>query len=113
MSELEIETVRMGDGRNYPRKGNNVRIHYSTQVRCFPSKLSTGEVIDASRSRNQPFCFQVGSGDVIEGLEEAVRKVQSCRIRCHSAKRSEFVFPLKRPTARREFLEGSHPTARY
>jgi hypothetical protein len=33
MSELEIETVRMGDGRTYPRKGNNVRIHYSTQVR--------------------------------------------------------------------------------
>lgn len=76
MSELDIETVRKGDDRTYPRKGNTVRIHYSTQVHHrWSRQLATGEVIDVTRARSQPFSFQVGSADVIEGLEETVRRV--------------------------------------
>lgn len=34
-----------------------------------------GDIYDDTKGRNQPFQFQIGSREVIEGLEEAVRKV--------------------------------------
>ena len=45
-------------------KGSTVGVHYT-------GKLTTGEVFDSSEGR-EPLKFQVGSGQIIPGFEEAV-----------------------------------------
>jgi len=45
-------------------KGSNVVVHYT-------GKLTTGEVFDSSEGRD-PLKFQVGSGQIIPGFEDAV-----------------------------------------
>lgn len=45
-------------------KGSTVDVHYT-------GKLTTGEVFDSSEGR-EPLKFQVGSGQIIPGFEEAV-----------------------------------------
>jgi peptidylprolyl isomerase len=45
-------------------KGNTVDVHYT-------GKLTTGEVFDSSEGK-EPLKFQVGSGQIIPGFEEAV-----------------------------------------
>ena len=45
-------------------KGSTVDVHYT-------GKLTTGEVFDSSEGR-EPLKFQIGSGQIIPGFEEAV-----------------------------------------
>jgi FKBP-type peptidyl-prolyl cis-trans isomerase 2 len=46
--------------------GDSVDVHYVLT-------LDSGEVIDSSRERGTPLTFQVGSGQVIVGFDDAVR----------------------------------------
>lgn len=46
------------------KKGDTVRLHYT-------GKLESGEEFDASRGR-EPLTFEVGKGQLIPGIEEAV-----------------------------------------
>ena len=46
------------------KNGNTVKIH-------FTGKLENGEVFDTSLER-EPMEFQVGNGDVMQGLEEGI-----------------------------------------
>ncbi len=46
-------------------KGNSVKVHYK-------GTLDDGTVFDSSRKRNQTLDFEVGSGTLLEGFEQAV-----------------------------------------
>ncbi len=50
---------------NTVKNGDNVSVHYK-------GTLDDGSVFDSSHTREQPITFQVGSGQVIPGFEEAV-----------------------------------------
>ncbi|RHZ84133.1 hypothetical protein Glove_85g112 [Diversispora epigaea] len=62
---VEIKTIKPGDGRNFPKKGDTVRIHYV-------GKLENGTEFDSSRRRGQPFECKIGIGQVIKGWDEGV-----------------------------------------
>lgn len=62
---VTVETLSPGDGTNFPRAGQTVRIHYD-------GMLTTGAKFDSSRDRGRPFEFVLGRGQVIKGWDEAV-----------------------------------------
>jgi len=59
------EIVTPGDGKNYPKKGDVVVMHYV-------GKLTNGKVFDSSRQRNQPFRSVIGVGRLIKGWDEGI-----------------------------------------
>ena len=61
---LKIETIREGSGA-IAETGLKVEVHYT-------GKLTDGSVFDSSLTRNQPFSFILGQGQVIKGWEEGI-----------------------------------------
>mmetsp|Transcript_24954 Transcript_24954/g.41753 ORF Transcript_24954/g.41753 Transcript_24954/m.41753 type:complete len:116 (-) Transcript_24954:205-552(-) len=61
---------RAGDGRHYPKNGEVVSIHYVLKLRNEDGKL-----IDQTYTRDKPFTFKVGSGQVVKGWDEVVRQL--------------------------------------
>lgn len=55
MDKLKIVIKRIGNGIVFPKKGQNVKVHY---VGTF----TNGTKFDSSRDRNQPFVFKIGAG---------------------------------------------------
>ena len=75
---ITIETLVLGDGQNYPKRGNTVIVHYT-------GKLEDGKKFDSSRDRNEPFDFVLGAGQVIRGWDEGLAQMskgQICRLIC-------------------------------
>lgn len=65
MSEaLQIEDIRVGDGEE-ARAGQRVSVHYT-------GTLANGKKFDSSRDRGQPFKFNLGRGEVIQGWDQGV-----------------------------------------
>ena len=62
-SGLKYTITKHGKGVN-PVKGNRVKVHYT-------GKLLDGQVFDSSINK-QPFAFNIGLGEVIEGWEEGI-----------------------------------------
>ena len=56
---VDIETLKPGDGANFPKPGNKVSCHYVLT-------LTNGTKVDSSRDRGQPFSFNLGRGEVRE-----------------------------------------------
>ena len=63
-SGLQYEDVVVGTGPS-PKTGQTVVVHYT-------GTLQDGKKFDSSRDRNQPFSFQIGTGQVIRGWDEGV-----------------------------------------
>lgn len=58
----------LGDGQNFPKRGNTVIVHYT-------GRLEDGSKFDSSRDRNEPFEFVLGAGQVIRGWEEGLAQM--------------------------------------
>jgi len=66
---VAIKVLREGDGSTYPKKGETLTMHYVGAL------ASDGSTFDSSRSKNKPFCFNIGKGDVIKGWDEGVMQM--------------------------------------
>jgi peptidylprolyl isomerase len=67
-SGLKYSDLIVGTGST-PQKGQTVSVQYI-------GKLEDGSIFDSSYSRNQPFTFTLGVGQVIKGWDEGVASMQ-------------------------------------
>ncbi|KHN80382.1 binding protein [Toxocara canis] len=65
---VDIETLKPGDGKTFPKNGQKVSCHYVLT-------LQDGKEVDSSRTRGKPFEFKIGKGEVIKGWDEGVAKM--------------------------------------
>ncbi|WFD37116.1 peptidylprolyl isomerase [Malassezia japonica] len=63
---VQVERISPGDGKNFPKPGDTVDIHYVGTLQKDGSKF------DSSRDRGAPFSTQIGVGRVIRGWDEGV-----------------------------------------
>ncbi len=61
---LEIQDLKVGDGAEAV-KGKKVSVHYT-------GWLTNGTKFDSSLDRGEPFQFQLGAGQVIQGWDQGV-----------------------------------------
>ncbi|OQR83270.1 FKBP-type peptidyl-prolyl cis-trans isomerase [Achlya hypogyna] len=73
LDAVELETVKIGDGVNFPKSGATVRIHYS-------AKLPDGTLFDSTRNRGRAYEFQVGANQVIRGLDDSIVRMSKGQI---------------------------------
>lgn len=67
-SGLQYAIDQPGTGPK-PQAGQEVTVHYT-------GWLTDGTQFDSSRDRGEPFSFQIGQGNVIEGWDEGVADMQ-------------------------------------
>ncbi|XP_041660331.1 peptidyl-prolyl cis-trans isomerase FKBP1A-like [Cheilinus undulatus] len=65
---VEVQTLKPGDGVNFPQRGRTVTVHYV-------GTLTNGKKFDSSRDRAEPFQFKIGKGEVIRAWDEGVAQM--------------------------------------
>jgi FK506-binding protein 1 len=63
---VEREIIEPGDGINFPKKGDQLTMHYTGTL------ANGGKQFDSSVTRGKPFQFVIGIGQVITGWDEGV-----------------------------------------
>ena len=71
MSELVKTDEQTGDGTEAVA-GKQVTVHYSGWLFDAAKDDTKGKPFDSSRTRNEPFSFRLGAGQVIQGWDEGV-----------------------------------------
>ena len=66
--DVSVEVLIAGDGKNYPKAGSTVSIHYD-------AFLPNGIQFDSWRKRNSPFKYLLFCEQVIPGLDEGVSQL--------------------------------------
>ena len=61
MKGVEIQRLKAGDGKTFPKKGDKISIHYVGTLK------DSGKGFDSSRDRGSPFQCTIGVGQVIKG----------------------------------------------
>lgn len=101
-SGVVIQTIRMGDGKNFPELGQTVRIEYEIRIsKNQDEQVGFGDTIatfsqgapslessmsikvysddhppfESSRTRGSPYDFRIGAGIVLPSVEEAIMKL--------------------------------------
>jgi FKBP-type peptidyl-prolyl cis-trans isomerase FkpA len=65
---MKVEKIASGAGRQ-PERGDTVTVHYS-------GWLTDGTQFDSSVDRDEPFSFVLGTGQVIQGWDQAVASMR-------------------------------------
>uniref|UniRef100_A0A1X7UGY8 peptidylprolyl isomerase n=1 Tax=Amphimedon queenslandica TaxID=400682 RepID=A0A1X7UGY8_AMPQE len=65
---VDVETLKPGDGKTYPKKGQTVVVHYV-------GTLTNGKKFDSSRDKGRPFQTKIGVGKVIRGWDEGFMQI--------------------------------------
>lgn len=63
-AEVYVETIKPGDGNNFPREGDKVTVHYDA---FFSMTNDHRSKFDSSKVRGTPLKFTVGCEQVIPG----------------------------------------------
>jgi len=63
--KVSIEVTTPGDGKTFPQAGDTLAMHYVGTL------AKGGAKFDSSRDRDEPFSFQIGVGEVIQGWTRA------------------------------------------
>ena len=66
---VSVVCVEAGDGVTFPVAGDTVIVHYRGRLQ------TDGSEFDSSYTRNRPFSFTLGVGEVIRGWDEGVSKM--------------------------------------
>lgn len=62
---LQVLKIREGDGVNFPKNGQLVRVHFNTY-------LDNGTKISSSHDDQRPFSFVLGDGEVIKAWDQVI-----------------------------------------
>lgn len=69
VGDIEVLWLSRSEAGELPEKGDKVWIHYS-------GFLDSGRKFDSSLGRGRPLSFRMGKGEVIPGMEEAVKMMR-------------------------------------
>lgn len=67
--QVVVKTIKTGDGKTFPKEGDQLTMHYTGTL------AASGEKFDSSVDRGEPFSFQIGVGQVIQGWDQGVMKM--------------------------------------
>eukprot|EP00937_MAST-01D_sp_MAST-1D-sp2_P005551 g5551.t1 len=70
-SEVEVKTLSLGDGETYPKRNDEVLVHYVGR------QAKSQEQFDSSLEKGKPFRFQLGAQpqQVIRGWETGIKRI--------------------------------------